>query len=188
MDSDKQNTNQGPVSFDSAIDMDAINAAVEASAGQNAETAESSFDVNAINLDNTPTTNEELEKQLQDNPGMSLASSANPPVSEESTPNTEENSTAEPAPTEDMSSHVAVGDVDPFSSPVPPPQKEEEEMTIDSESKAPGTITINAAKMQDNAMKALNAIKPKNSTGVIILASIGSVVVLGIIIAILLFI
>ena len=38
--------------------------------------------------------------------------------------------------------------------------------------------------MQENAMKALNAVKPKDSTGVIIMASIGCVVVIGIIITI----
>ena len=50
MDSSAQNNNQDTV----GIDMDAINAAVEASVGQ--PVAETSFDVDKISLDNTPTT------------------------------------------------------------------------------------------------------------------------------------
>ncbi len=188
MDPNTQNSNQSPVSFDSAIDMDAINAAVEASAGQG-NNVETSFDVNKINLDNTPTTNDELQKQLEENPGMSLSGSDTATAPAPATTEPVADATAPAAEqTPDMSQHVSVGDDDPFSSPIPAPAKEEEELTIESESKAPGTITINAAKMQENAMKALDAVKPKNSTGVIVLAAIAGVVVLGIIIAILLLI
>lgn len=169
MDPNNQSVNQAP----NGLDMDAINAAVEASAGQGGET-ETSFDVNKINLDNTPTTNEELQQQLKENPGMSLAGgpSVNPAPS---------------APTSDVSQNVPIGDTDPFSSPMPPAKKEEEEFTIDSEataSKSSVAIANSTAKMQENAMKALNAVKPKDSTGVIIMASIGCVVVIGIIITI----
>ena len=51
-------------------------------------------------------------------------------------------------------------------------------------SKSSVAIANSTAKMQENAMKALNAVKPKDSTGVIIMASIGCVVVIGIIITI----
>ena len=163
MDPNNQSANQAP----NGLDMDAINAAVEASAGQGEE-AETSFD------DNTPTTNEELQQQLKENPGMSLAGgpSVNPTSS---------------APASDVSQNVPIGDTDPFSSPMPPAKKEEEEFTIDSEataSKSSVAIANSTAKMQENAMKALNAVKPKDSTGVIIMASIGCVVVIGIIITI----
>ena len=147
MDPNNQSVNQAP----NGLDMDAINAAVEASAGQGGE-AETSFNVNKINLDNTP--------------------SVNPTPS---------------APASDVSQNVPIGDTDPFSSPMPPAKKEEEEFTIDSEataSKSSVAIANSTAKMQENAMKALNAVKPKDSTGVIIMASIGCVVVIGIIITI----
>ena len=54
------------------LDMDAINAAVNASAG-NDPNLQGTFDVNDISLDDTPTTAAELEQQMKKNPEMSLA-------------------------------------------------------------------------------------------------------------------
>lgn len=54
------------------LDMDAINAAVNASAG-NDPNLQNSFDVNDISLDNTPTSAAELQQQMEKNPEMSLA-------------------------------------------------------------------------------------------------------------------
>lgn len=54
------------------LDMDAINAAVNATAG-NDPNLQNAFDVNDISLDDTPTTAAELEQQMQKNPEMSLA-------------------------------------------------------------------------------------------------------------------
>ena len=54
------------------LDMDAINAAVNATAGVDAS-VQGTFDVNDISLDNTPTTAAELEQQMKQNPEMSLA-------------------------------------------------------------------------------------------------------------------
>ena len=54
------------------LDMDAINAAVNATAG-NDPNLQGTFDVNDISLDDTPTTAAELEQQMQKNPEMSLA-------------------------------------------------------------------------------------------------------------------
>ncbi len=56
------------------LDMDAINAAVNASAG-NDPNLQNTFDVNDISLDDTPTTAAELEQQMKKNPEMSLAGS-----------------------------------------------------------------------------------------------------------------
>lgn len=54
------------------LDMDAINAAVNATAGVDAS-VQGAFDVNDISLDDTPTTAAELEQQMKQNPDMSLA-------------------------------------------------------------------------------------------------------------------
>ena len=54
------------------LDMDAINAAVNASAG-NDPNLQGTFDVNDISLEDTPTTAAELEQQMKKNPEMSLA-------------------------------------------------------------------------------------------------------------------
>ena len=54
------------------LDMDAINAAVSATAGVDAS-VQGAFDVNDISLDDTPTTSAELERQMKQNPEMSLA-------------------------------------------------------------------------------------------------------------------
>ena len=54
------------------LDMDAINAAVSATAGVDAS-VQGAFDVNDISLDDTPTTAAELEQQMKQNPEMSLA-------------------------------------------------------------------------------------------------------------------
>lgn len=54
------------------LDMDAINAAVNATAGVDAS-VQGTFDVNDISLDDTPTTAAELEQQMKQNPEMSLA-------------------------------------------------------------------------------------------------------------------
>lgn len=54
------------------LDMDAINAAVNATAGVDAS-VQGAFDVDDISLDDTPTTAAELEQQMKQNPEMSLA-------------------------------------------------------------------------------------------------------------------
>ena len=80
MDSDN-NINQDPLatsdngatSFASDFDMSAINEAV--AAGGDANNIQNSFDVNDINLSNTPTTDTDLAQQLAENPNMSLANS-----------------------------------------------------------------------------------------------------------------
>lgn len=168
MDSSAQNNNQDPV----GIDMDAINAAVEASAGQ--PVAETSFDVDKISLDNTPTTNDELQQQLRENPGMSLAggpSNAQPDSTNEtaSTP-----ATPAPDPVANTGSYADVSSED--TKPA-----EDEDFVIDSETATPksmAAISNSAAKMQDNAMKALNAVKPKDSKGVIIVTAVGAAILL----------
>lgn len=58
-------------SFDSSFDMSAINDAVAMSG--NADDLQKTFDVNEISLDNTPTSNAELEKQMKDDPTMRLS-------------------------------------------------------------------------------------------------------------------
>ena len=63
-------------SFVEGIDMDAINDAVDASKFTTAE-ASDSINVEDIDLNDTPTTDEELNRQLEQDPNMSLAHSAN---------------------------------------------------------------------------------------------------------------
>jgi hypothetical protein len=64
----------GATSFAPDFDMSAINEAV--AAGGESSNIQNSFDVNDINLENTPTSDAELEQQLKDEPNMSLANSA----------------------------------------------------------------------------------------------------------------
>lgn len=75
-------TNNGATSFDPNLDMSAINEAV--AAGGQADTIQNSFDVNDIDLANTPTTDGDLQKQLADDPSMNLANSAS--LGDESAP------------------------------------------------------------------------------------------------------
>ena len=63
-------------SFVEGIDMDAINDAVDASKFTTAE-ASDSINVEDIDLNDTPTTDEALNRQLEQDPNMSLAHSAN---------------------------------------------------------------------------------------------------------------
>jgi len=64
----------GATSFDPAFDMTAINEAV--AAGGEADNIQNTFDVNSIDLTNTPTSDADLQRQLADNPNMSLANSS----------------------------------------------------------------------------------------------------------------
>jgi hypothetical protein len=64
----------GATSFASDFDMSAINEAV--AAGGEANQIQNSFDVNDIDLDNTPTSDAQLQSQLNENPNMSLAGGA----------------------------------------------------------------------------------------------------------------
>lgn len=66
-------SNGGATSFASDFDMSAINEAV--AAGGETPNIQNTFDANDINLDNTPTTDKDLEQQLADNPNMNLANS-----------------------------------------------------------------------------------------------------------------
>ena len=61
----------GATSYSPDFDMSAINEAV--AAGGEADNIQNPFDVNDINLSNTPTTDAELQSQLKDNPDMNLA-------------------------------------------------------------------------------------------------------------------
>ncbi|MCQ2570795.1 MAG: hypothetical protein MJ154_00900 [Candidatus Saccharibacteria bacterium] len=64
----------GATSFASDFDMSAINEAIAAGSDETTN-IQNSFDVNDIELDNTPTSDADLQKQLNDDPNMSLASS-----------------------------------------------------------------------------------------------------------------
>ena len=61
----------GATSFASDFDMSAINEAV--AAGGEADKIQNSFDVDDISLDNTPTTDAELQSQLKADPNMNLS-------------------------------------------------------------------------------------------------------------------
>ena len=74
----------GATSFATDFDMSAINEAV--AAGGEADKIQNSFDVNDIDLDNTPTTDAQLQSQLNENPDMSLAGGATDPVTEPAKP------------------------------------------------------------------------------------------------------
>lgn len=63
------------ISAPADFDMGAINEAV-AESEKTAPVIQNSFDVNDISLDNTPTSDAELEKQVSDNPNVSLANGA----------------------------------------------------------------------------------------------------------------
>ena len=75
---DPLNPTNGATSFASDFDMSAINEAV--AAGGDADKIQNSFDVNDIDLDNTPTTDADLQRQLREDPNMSLASSSDSSV------------------------------------------------------------------------------------------------------------
>lgn len=60
------------VAAEPVLDMDAINEAVAATANEG-NNIQNTFDVNDISLDNVPTSDAELQKQMADNPNMSLA-------------------------------------------------------------------------------------------------------------------
>jgi hypothetical protein len=63
----------GATSFAPDFDMSAVNEAV--AAGGEAETIQNTFNAADIDLSNTPTSDADLQQQLNDNPGMSLANS-----------------------------------------------------------------------------------------------------------------
>lgn len=68
----KTQDNETPtVTAPEGIDLDAINEAIAES--EKAPAQQNSFDVNDINLENTPTTDAELQEQLNQDPNMSLA-------------------------------------------------------------------------------------------------------------------
>ena len=69
------------------LDMDAINAAVAATENEGNK-IQNTFDVNDISLDNTPTSDAELEKQMADNPDMNLAGGASDEPAEPAAPAT----------------------------------------------------------------------------------------------------
>ncbi len=71
-------SNGGATSFAPDFDMSAINEAV--AAGGETPNIQNTFDANDINLDNTPTTDKDLEQQLADNPNMNLANSVDSSV------------------------------------------------------------------------------------------------------------
>ena len=71
-------------SFDSSFDMSAINDAVAMSG--NADDMQKTFDVNEISLENTPTSNAELEQQLKDDPTMRLSGATEQEKAPEKTP------------------------------------------------------------------------------------------------------
>lgn len=60
-------------SFVEGIDMDAFNEVVDASKFTTTATNSNPYNVNDISLDNTPMSDEELNKQLENNPNMNLA-------------------------------------------------------------------------------------------------------------------
>ncbi|MBR6168598.1 hypothetical protein IKQ74_01485 [Candidatus Saccharibacteria bacterium] len=62
-----------PVSFaDQSADMNAINEAIAATNDGGASSA-SAFDINDISLDDVPSSQDELDRRLEQNPGMNLA-------------------------------------------------------------------------------------------------------------------
>ena len=68
----KTQDNETPtVTAPEGIDLDAINEAIAES--EKAPAQQNSFDVNDIDLENTPTTDAELQEQLNQDPNMSLA-------------------------------------------------------------------------------------------------------------------
>lgn len=71
-------SNGSATSFAPDFDMSAINEAV--AAGGETPNIQNTFDANDINLDNTPTTDKDLEQQLADNPNMNLANSVDSSV------------------------------------------------------------------------------------------------------------
>ena len=73
----------GATSFASDFDMSAINEAV--AAGGEADKIQNSFNVDDISLDNTPTTDAELQSQLKADPNMNLSGA---PAESESAPET----------------------------------------------------------------------------------------------------
>ena len=70
----------GATSFATDFDMSAINEAV--AAGGEADKIQNSFDVNDISLDNTPTTDAELQSQLNADPNMNLSGASTEPAPE----------------------------------------------------------------------------------------------------------
>lgn len=68
----------GATSFATDFDMSAINEAV--AAGGEADKIQNSFDVNDISLDNTPTTDAELQSQLNADPNMNLSGAPTEPA------------------------------------------------------------------------------------------------------------
>lgn len=68
----------GATAFASDFDMSAINEAV--AAGGEADRIQNSFDVNDISLDNTPTTDAELQSQLNADPNMNLSGAPTEPT------------------------------------------------------------------------------------------------------------
>ncbi len=187
------------------LDMDAINAAVDATAGQDPN-IQNTFDVDKISLDDTPMTNDELQKQLADNPNMSLAGEDKPaeattqletPVSvnEASVAQADAQPTIDEAPAAQENGSLASaeapaiqeGSDNSFAATVEAPaQKEDESFTVDSESSqgaASAAINNVGAKAQDNAKKALEAMRPKSNTGIIVLTVVGAIILLVAIVA-----
>ncbi len=167
------------------LDMDAINAAVDATAGQGPN-LQNTFDVDKISLDNTPTTNDELQHQLAEDPNMSLANSGSASVSATMATPVAQASAPVQAP---VGQSVDAQSMQAPTEPVSAPEEQKEDFTIDSETaaKAPTAISDASSKAQDNAKKALEALKPKNNTGVIIMTVVGVVLIFAVIIAIVIF-
>ena len=74
---DSNSTNKNPAGFNSGLDVDAINFAVAYTENTSGTpVVQNTFDVNDIDLTNTPTTGAQLEGQLSENPNMNLANTA----------------------------------------------------------------------------------------------------------------
>ena len=91
-----QPTDAAPkVSVPEGMDLEAINEAIVESANEAAKDPQNTFDVEDISLDNTPTTDAELEAQKAKDPSMSLAGT---PATNETPIDLSESATT-PAPT-----------------------------------------------------------------------------------------
>lgn len=141
--------------FSPDIDMSAINAALVAHS--NTPNIQNSFDVNDISLDNTPTSDADLERQLNDNPNMNLANSADSapaansipstptdiPVQPPSTPTLDSAASLDSTTTPDLASELS-------SIPTPDSTPEPEPTPLPAQPAAPVVVATNplAAELQ----------------------------------------
>ena len=132
MNQDPTNANNGgATSFAADFDMSAINEAV--AAGGEANNIQNSFDVNDIELANTPTTDVDLQRQLADDPNMSLANSTSSSV----TVDTPAEKPADVTPSQADPLDIPQGE--PTEAPAPAPSVEIPEK---KKSKAPTYVLV----------------------------------------------